>query len=100
MPKTVSSAMALEPAVVIFDACVGYPFHLRNIVVQIAVTAWVTRVGPMKFTTNGFGLWPLTLRRSRELTRVCYEETHWLCMAGFIQGGSAEGRWRTNPSYS
>jgi len=29
--------MALDPSVVIFDACVLYPFHLRNIVVQIAV---------------------------------------------------------------
>ena len=28
--------MALEPAVVILDACILYPFHLRNIVVQIA----------------------------------------------------------------
>ena len=27
----------LDPSVVIFDACVLYPFHLRNIVVQIAV---------------------------------------------------------------
>ena len=37
MPKTLSYAMAPELAVVIFDACVLYPFHLRNIVVQIAV---------------------------------------------------------------
>ena len=29
--------MARDPTVVIFDACVLYPFHLRNIVVQIAV---------------------------------------------------------------
>ena len=29
--------MVLEPSVVIFDACILYPFHLRNIVVQIAV---------------------------------------------------------------
>lgn len=29
--------MALEPPVVIFDACILYPFHLRNIVVQLAV---------------------------------------------------------------
>jgi predicted nucleic acid-binding protein len=29
--------MELDPSVVIFDACVLYPFHLRNIVVQIAV---------------------------------------------------------------
>jgi hypothetical protein len=27
----------LDPSIVIFDACVLYPFHLRNIVVQIAV---------------------------------------------------------------
>ena len=29
--------MVLDPPVVIFDACVLYPFHLRNVLVQIAV---------------------------------------------------------------
>jgi|SRR5215475_7405675 len=29
--------MALEPSVAVFDACILYPFHLRNIVVQAAV---------------------------------------------------------------
>ena len=29
--------MAFEPAIVVFDACVLYPFRLRNVVVQIAV---------------------------------------------------------------
>jgi hypothetical protein len=29
--------MAFEPSVVIYDACVLYPFHLRNAVVQLAV---------------------------------------------------------------
>jgi len=29
--------MAFEPAVAVFDACILYPFHLRNIVVQAAV---------------------------------------------------------------
>ncbi|HJQ57165.1 MAG TPA: PIN domain-containing protein [Vineibacter sp.] len=29
--------MALEPAIAVFDACILYPFHLRNIVVQAAV---------------------------------------------------------------
>jgi hypothetical protein len=29
--------MAFKPSVAIFDACILYPFHLRNIVVQIAV---------------------------------------------------------------
>ena len=37
MPTTFCNAMALEPAIVIFDACVLYPFHLRNVVVQLAV---------------------------------------------------------------
>src|SRR5215470_14270997 len=37
MPRTSSSAMAFEPAVAVFDACILYPFHLRNIVVQAAV---------------------------------------------------------------
>ena len=37
MPKNFSNSMAFEPAVVILDACVLYPFHLRNIVVQTAV---------------------------------------------------------------
>jgi hypothetical protein len=29
--------MVLNPAVVIIDACILYPFHLRNVIVQIAV---------------------------------------------------------------
>jgi PIN domain len=29
--------MAFEPSVAVFDACILYPFHLRNIVVQVAV---------------------------------------------------------------
>jgi len=29
--------MGFEPAVVVFDASVLYPFHLRNIIVQAAV---------------------------------------------------------------
>ena len=37
MPKTSNNVMAFEPSVVVFDACVLYPFHLRNIVVQAAV---------------------------------------------------------------
>src|SRR3984885_910906 len=37
MLKTSNSAMAFEPSVAVFDACILYPFHLRNIVVQAAV---------------------------------------------------------------
>jgi hypothetical protein len=37
MQTTSGNAMPFEPAVAIFDACVLYPFHLRNIVVQAAV---------------------------------------------------------------
>ncbi len=37
MPKTSNGAMAFEPTVAVFDACILYPFHLRNIVVQVAV---------------------------------------------------------------
>ena len=37
MPKTSNSAMAFEPSVAVFDACILYPFHLRNIIVQAAV---------------------------------------------------------------
>jgi hypothetical protein len=29
--------MAFEPSVAVFDACILCPFHLRNIVVQVAV---------------------------------------------------------------
>jgi hypothetical protein len=29
--------MAFEPSVTVFDACILYPFHLRNIIVQAAV---------------------------------------------------------------
>ncbi len=37
MPRTSDGAMAFEPSVAVFDACILYPFHLRNIVVQAAV---------------------------------------------------------------
>src|ERR1700686_5461281 len=37
MPRTSNSAMAFEPSIAVFDACILYPFHLRNIVVQAAV---------------------------------------------------------------
>ena len=37
MPRTSGSAMAFEPSIAIFDACIVYPFHLRNVVVQAAV---------------------------------------------------------------
>jgi hypothetical protein len=29
--------MAFEPSVAVFDACILYPFHLRNVVIQTAV---------------------------------------------------------------
>jgi len=29
--------MALEPSIAVFDSCILYPFHLRNIIVQAAV---------------------------------------------------------------
>jgi hypothetical protein len=29
--------MAFEPSIAVFDSCILYPFHLRNIVVQAAV---------------------------------------------------------------
>jgi len=32
-----SSAKAFEPSVSIFDACILYPFHLRNVVIQAPV---------------------------------------------------------------
>ena len=37
MPKTSNSAMAFDPSVAVFDACILHPFHLRNIIVQAAV---------------------------------------------------------------
>src|SRR5882762_10430148 len=29
--------MAFEPSIAVFDSCILYPFHLRNIIVQAAV---------------------------------------------------------------
>jgi len=29
--------MAFEPTVAVFDACILYPFHLRNVLIQAAV---------------------------------------------------------------
>ena len=36
MPRISSKAMALKPAIAVLDACVLYPFHLRNVLVQMA----------------------------------------------------------------
>ena len=37
MPRTSGVGMAFEPSVAVFDACVLYPFHLRNVLIQLAV---------------------------------------------------------------
>lgn len=29
--------MAFEPSIAVFDACIPYPFHLRNVLVQVGV---------------------------------------------------------------
>jgi predicted nucleic acid-binding protein len=34
---TLIADMAFKPSIAVFDACVLYPFHLRNILVQVAV---------------------------------------------------------------
>ena len=40
-PETSNAATAFEPPVAVFDACILYPFRLRNIVVQVAADQWV-----------------------------------------------------------
>ena len=37
MRRNSTDVMVFKPAVAVFDACVLYPFHLRNILVQVAV---------------------------------------------------------------
>jgi hypothetical protein len=37
MPRIFGGGMAFEPSVAVFDACVLYPFHLRYILIQLAV---------------------------------------------------------------
>jgi hypothetical protein len=37
MPKVSGTATAFKPTIAVFDACILYPFHLRNVVVQPAV---------------------------------------------------------------
>jgi hypothetical protein len=33
--------MAFEPSVAVYDACILYPFHLRNVMIQAAVDGLV-----------------------------------------------------------
>jgi hypothetical protein len=35
--RTSGNAIAFDPSVAVFGACILYPFHLRNVVVQAAV---------------------------------------------------------------
>ena len=37
MLRTSGGAMAFEPSIAVFDSCILYPFHLRNMIVQAAV---------------------------------------------------------------
>lgn len=37
MPRISGSATAFEPAIAVLDACILYPFHLRNVLIQVAV---------------------------------------------------------------
>lgn len=41
MPRISIFAMAFRPAIAIYDACILYPFHLRNVIVQAAVDGLV-----------------------------------------------------------
>jgi hypothetical protein len=45
--------MAFEPSVAVFDACILYPFHLRNIVVRAAVD----RLVEARWTDEIHGEW-------------------------------------------
>jgi hypothetical protein len=47
--------MAFEPSIAVFDSCILYPFHLKNIIVQVAVDRLARRAGPMRSMMNGCG---------------------------------------------
>jgi len=49
--------MAFEPSVAVFDACILYPFHLRNILIQLAVDRLSKRDGRIKSTMSGSETW-------------------------------------------
>ncbi len=53
MPKTSNSFMAFELSVAVLDACVLYPFHLRNVLVQAAVD----RLVDARWTNEIHGEW-------------------------------------------
>lgn len=67
--------MAFEPSVAVFDACILYPFHLRNIVVQAAVdrlveARWTDRIHEewiRNLAANSPGVPIERFRRTRQL---------------------------------
>jgi predicted nucleic acid-binding protein len=53
--------MAFEPAIAVFDACVLYPFHLRNIIIQAATDHLVAG----RWTDEIHDEWVRSLARER-----------------------------------
>jgi predicted nucleic acid-binding protein len=69
--------MASEPPVVVYDACVLYPFHLRNLLVQIAVEGLVVA----RWTDAIHDEWIRNLVNSGRVTRQRLEVTRDLMKA-------------------
>lgn len=69
--------MAYKPPVAVYDACVLYPFHLRNLLIQCAVdrlvqARWTDEIHEewiRSLAANTSGLTEERLRRTRDLMR-------------------------------
>jgi hypothetical protein len=79
-PKTCGSAMEFEPSVAVFDACILYPFHLRNILVQAAVD----RLVEPRWTNEIHDEWTRNLAVGpRALPMARLQNTRWLVNNAF-----------------
>ena len=57
--------MASDPPVVVYDACVLYPFHLRNLLIQLAVEGLV----PARWTDAIHVEWIRSLAKADNVSR-------------------------------
>jgi hypothetical protein len=69
--------MASEPPVVVYDACVLYPFHLRNLLVELAVEGFVAA----RWTDTIHDEWIRSLAKRAGLPRARFIKTRDLMKA-------------------
>jgi hypothetical protein len=80
--------MAFEPSIAVFDACILYPFHLRNIVVRAAVdrlveARWTDEIHEEWIRNLTFGTPAIPIERMQATRRLMNEALPTATVSGY-----------------